>query len=276
MQTMVAVLASALVLTMGIADVKSDLTYKTVGGRELKLDLYLPAQPAAEPVPCVVVIHGGAWMSGKREDMAGFCQGLAAQGLAAATVQYRLAPNDRWPAMIDDCADAVKYLRKNAGEHGLDPARFGAAGASAGAHLSLLLAFKDGWTEGGSSRVSVVLNLFGPTDMGQDFQESLRNMVSQAVVGKPYAEAGAEIKALSPITYVKKGVPPVFTIHGDQDTVVPVRQATRLDEAMKAAGAVHEIRIIEGMGHAAEMNRPTFTAALGEAVVFLKDELLKK
>jgi acetyl esterase/lipase len=273
---MFAVLASALVLSLGVAEVKTDVTYKTVGGRDLKLDLYLPAKPAAEPVPCVVVIHGGAWMSGKREDMAGFCQGLAAQGLAAATVQYRLAPSDRWPAMIEDCADAVRFLRKGSAGYGLDPARFGAAGASAGAHLSLLLAFKEGWADGPSSRVSVVLNLFGPTDLGQDFTEGLRNMVSQAVVGKPYAEAGAEIKALSPVTYVAKGVPPVFTIHGDKDSVVPVRQATRLDEAMQAVGAKHEMRIIPGMGHAAEMTRPEFTAALSEAVVFVKDALLKK
>ncbi len=267
-------LSLALVLAGSLAvDVKADIVYKRVASQELRLDLYLPKEPLARPVPTVVVIHGGAWMGGKRQDMASLATAIAQQGMAAASVQYRLAPRDKWPAMLEDCQDAVRFLRAGAGQWGLDPKRFGATGGSAGGHLALMLGFADGPMSLPSSRVSVVFNIFGPTDLSKDFPVEAANFVSQAVLGKPYKDAMTEIELFSPIRYVDRTSAPVFTIHGTADTTVPVRQAYRLDEALTKAGVEHQLRIVLGMEHDVDMSNQTVAKGMADGVAFLKRHL---
>jgi acetyl esterase/lipase len=255
-----------------------DVVYASVGGRDLRLDLYKPAQ-ASGAVPCVLVFHGGAWFSGNKRDMAPVCEAMARAGLAAATVEYRLAPKDRWPAQIDDCRAALGYLASNAGKHGLRADRFGACGASAGGHLALLLGLEppgraDAETSSPpAARIVAVFNIFGPTDVREDFEPNLRNMVSNALIGKKYEDALEFAKEFSPVAHVRPTSPPVFTMHGDKDTVVPVRQAHRLDEALKAAGVRHELRIVPGMGHALPPGDEAVRKGLEEGIEFLRREL---
>lgn len=266
-------LAAALAPRPGV---ELDIVYAKAGERELRLDLYSPeGQEGA--LPCVLVFHGGAWFSGNKRDMAGVCEAISQAGMRAASVEYRLAPKDRWPAQIEDCRSALRYLGENASKHGIDPARFGTCGASAGGHLALLLGFSPvspgAEEEAGKFRVSAVFNIFGPADVREDFEPNLRNMVANALVGKKYEDALEFAAEFSPVTHVRPGVPPVFTLHGDADTVVPVRQASRLDEALKAAGVRHEMRIVPGMGHAIPVERPEVREGMEAGIRFLKEAL---
>ncbi|MBS1714540.1 MAG: alpha/beta hydrolase fold domain-containing protein [Armatimonadetes bacterium] len=232
-------------------DVKMGLEYGQADGKPLLMDFYMPDKPVRKPVPVVVMIHGGTWMSGSRGDMTPFAMVLAEKGVAVANVDYRLAPKSKWPAMIVDCQNAVRYLHGSGSELGIDPARIGAAGASAGAHLALLLGFTDGWGPGSgpSTRVQAVANFFGPTDLSKDFDKQLADFVGLQVMGKKASEAPEDVKSFSPVNHVDQKSAPVYTVHGTADQVVPVVQADRLETAMKAAGRPHTKVIVEGMGH---------------------------
>lgn len=244
-----------LAAVLATTDPMLDVVYsKPAPETELKMDIYRPEKAIRQPSPCVVVIHGGAWMSGKRQDMTAFCTELAKRGVVAATVQYRLAPKFKWPAMLDDVQTAVRYLRANAAKYEIDPNRIGAMGASAGGHLSLFLGARETRdpkpTEfaSTSSRVRAVFNIFGPVDMLNDFPSTLDGLYL-IVLGKQRVDAAEEIRSASPYYCLDASMCPVFTIHGDQDPLVPVKQANRLDEKLKELKRPHELRIIAGMAH---------------------------
>jgi acetyl esterase/lipase len=246
--------------------------------RELALDFYEPVTAEAGPHPLAIFIHGGSWSGGQRQDMAGFCEKAARHGMAAATVSYRLAPADRWPAMLDDVKAAVRFFRERAGDYKIDPDRIGAAGASAGGHLALLLGAVDDELmaqpyPGRSSRVKAVVNVFGPTDLTKDYPEILSAILSQTVLGKPLRDAGDDIRLMSPVNWISAGDAPVFTIHGSADTLVPPKQAERLAEALAKAGIPHETVIVEGLGHQNPDDLPAGAAAVDKALVWLKAKL---
>ncbi len=273
----------AIFLSLALASPTPDLDvlYSRAGGEELRMDIYSPSGSASAMRPAVLVIHGGAWMSGRRQDMAHSAQALADQGFVAATTSYRLAPKSKWPAMLDDVQTAVRFLRKNAAKYGIDQNRIGSAGASAGGHLALMLGFRDLRDAkpleylGESSRVSAVFNIFGPTDMRRDFPTSL-DVLYTAVLGKPRAQASEEIADASPVRHIDKGDAPVFTIHGKADPLVPFVQAQWLDENLKKAGIVHELHLIEGMGHSIDLGNPAVSSAMQKAVKFLQTHLAAK
>lgn len=271
---------SLLIALQGVTlNVTKDIEIATVNGTSLKADFY-PATPSVrKPDPLVIVIHGGAWISGKKEDMAELCLELQKRGMSAASVSYRLGPKDKWPAMLDDVQTAVRFFRTHAEKYNVDPNRFAASGGSAGGHLALLLGFSDTRDEkselfpGVSSRVSAVFNIFGPTDLTQDYDPLTQSVVSQNVIGKKAADATEDAKKMSPIVYIDKGDAPVFTMHGDADKLVPVKQAQRLDEALKAVGISHELRIIPGMAHGVDRKIPECNKALEEGVRWLANHL---
>lgn len=269
-------LATAILLAMLRTPAPGTITYRTVEGTELKMDVYQVAEKSG-PAPCVVVIHGGAWMGGKREDMAQIAQMIAANGMVAASISYRLAPKHKWPAMIEDAQAAVRYLRENAEKFNIDPKRIGAAGASAGGHLSLLLGTTDGWpdgkTNGTSSKVSAVFNIFGPFDANQDFPVSIGLLLSQTIMGKKFEDAKEDIRLFSPSTYVTKDDAPVFTLHGKEDPLVPFKQAERVDAALKAVGVSHTLRLVDGMKHGIDPSKTEETKGLSDGVKWLKERL---
>ncbi|MBL1151445.1 MAG: alpha/beta hydrolase [Armatimonadetes bacterium] len=268
----------SLVLTFLMGGIDRDVVYSQPGGERLQMDIYHPQTLSSEPKPAVLVIHGGAWVSGKRQDMATMCEALAKEGFLAATVSYRLAPKHKWPTMVEDVRTAVRYLRSRAAELKIDPNRLGAAGASAGGHLALLLGASDSPTrdlaeyKGFSSQVQAVFNLFGPTDLGNDYPQSL-DLMFAVVLGKPKNEATEIVKNASPVTHIGKKSAPVFTLHGKADPLVPVKQAERLDAALKAKGVEHQMRLIDGMKHEVDMTNPAVSSALTEALNWLKKKL---
>jgi acetyl esterase/lipase len=246
--------------------VEENLTYGKGGDTELKLDL---ARPQGEgPFPAIVFIHGGGWYQGGRQAYRTQIEQAAARGYVAATISYRLMTFDEenretataapiFPAQIHDAKAAVRWLRANAEKYGVNPERIGVTGGSAGGHLSLLVGLADAAADlegdGGhsdqSSRVQAVVNVFGPTDMARCYETSSVTWICRLFLGGTPAEAEPTYKAASPITYVSENNPPVLTLHGDQDALVPVEQANLLDEKMKAAGATHTLVILEGQGH---------------------------
>ncbi len=258
---------------------EKDIVYSVVGGAQVKADFYAPELRNPKGDPFVLVIHGGGWTGGKREDMVAICEQLAKVGIASATVSYRLAPQSKYPAQLDDVATAVRFFRSNKAKYGIRTDKIAAAGASAGGHLSLLLGFKD--TKGQklteypdeSSKVQYVFNLFGPTDLRFDFDKAVAGFVSLQVTGQQYDPNGETTKSFSPINYIDSTSAEVFTIHGEADPLVPVMQAKRLDEALKLAHVKHTMRLIPGMKHEVNMEIPEMKKAVDEALAFLVDRL---
>lgn len=263
-----------------VPQVTKDITYRTVAGTALKMDLYRPEGDAK--VPVVVMIHGGAWISGKREDVADLCEWVARSGLAVANIDYRLSPKFRWPAHLEDCQAAVRFLRQNAATYNLSTEKMGTCGVSAGGHLSLLLGMRDtvekGTTDypGQSSRVQAVFNIFGPVDVTQDFNPATASMVSLQVIGKDFLKAHDEAVEFSPVTYVKKGVAPVFTLQGLADPLVPPIQASRLSEAYTKVGEQCVTYLVPKLGHTIDMKNLECVEAVKQGIAFLRRHLVEE
>lgn len=246
--------------------VKENLTYGHADGVELKLDLAHPT--GTGPYPAIVFIHGGGWYQGDRQGYRSQIEEAAKRGYVAVTISYRLMQFDEaqresasadpiFPAQIHDAKAAVRWLRKNADTYRVDPDRIGVTGSSAGGHLSLLIGLTDpeDKLEGRSgnadvsSRVQAVVNVYGPTEMKSCYETSSVAWIFRLFMGGTPDEASGTYRDASPVHYVTPDDPPVLTLHGDRDELVSVAQARLLDEAMKAAGASHELLVLEGQGH---------------------------
>lgn len=262
-----------------------DITYGNVSGVALKMDVYYP-EVADGPVPAIVYVHGGAWISGDKASDEGvrFIPELVARGYTVASVNYRLAPTHKFPAQIEDVKCAIRYLRANAADYGIDPSRIGAAGASAGGHLVALLGTSDpsSGLEGScgfadeSSRVQAVVDLCGPTDLAAllfdvdyvSWIEELYATAAEQVLGTrdPNAEI---VSKLSPVTHVTNDDPPFLIIHGDQDIVVPVSQAEILYDRLVAVQVPATLVVVENAGH--DLTGTNASMALEEIVDMIAD-----
>jgi len=178
------------------------------------LNLALPKKGKG-PFPAVVCIHGGGWRAGKRQDMDFMTEVLARRGYVAATVGYRLVPNARFPAQIEDCKAAVRWLRANAAKYHMNPDRIGAIGPSAGGHLACLLGITDkkGGLEGSggnpdhSSRVQAVVSFFGRTNFTRKtWTNQLEEEVFVPLIGASFDDKPELYKRISPIAYVSDAV----------------------------------------------------------------------
>ncbi|RUL85929.1 alpha/beta hydrolase [Tautonia sociabilis] len=233
-----------------------DLTYATIDGRELKLDL---ARPAGEggPYPAIVAIHGGAWRAGDKADLRGLLAELAGLGYVAISPQYRFCPETTFPAQVHDVKAALRWLKGNAERFGVDPDRVGAVGFSAGGHLALMLGVTDeddgleGPVEDGQpgTRIQAVVNFFGPTDLAADDLPEISKPLVRDFIGGTAEEKPEETKAASPLTFVSEDDPPILTFQGTADPLVPPSQAIKLAEAMAEAGVDGRLELIIGAGH---------------------------
>lgn len=259
-----------------VADVEhlKDIDYAGKGNPNQKLDLLLPKEHASKKRPMVVFIHGGGWHSGRKEDGLDVIRAVTATGdYAAATINYRLSQEAKWPAQIHDCKAAIRFLRGKADEYGIDANRIGVVGMSAGGHLVSLLGTgnDDASLEGEvgafakiSSRVQCVVNFFGPTDFFSDYlpnptpeKAEGRKLVIQ-LLGRNEAEASRNAKAASPVAWVTKDDAPFFTAHGTNDTLVPFSQASTIHTALEKAGVESHLVAMQGAGHgfaSPELNR---------------------
>lgn len=243
------------------ADARSliDLAYVPNGHARQKLDLYLPAKPTG---PLVVWIHGGGWRGGSKSQPPGIK--LLAQGVALASVEYRFSQDALFPAQIEDCKAAIRWLRAHAAEYGYDPKRIGVWGASAGGHLVSLLGvtgqmrdFDVGENLDQSSAVQCVIDWFGPSDFPAydpalptaAVQRENRGSLIAQLLGGPVSEKMELAKRASPITWVTKDAAPMLIMQGTTDPLVPLDQSQRLADKLKSVGAEVTFEVIEGAGH---------------------------
>ncbi len=274
----------------------NDVVYATMGTGELRMDVYLPPNQQA-PSPCLVSIHGGGWAAGTYNQTPPALNQLLQRGFVVVSIEYRLTSREgeygpgvpvTFPAQIHDVKGAVRFLRAHAHEYGIDAARIGSFGTSAGGHLSALLATSGGvdnaeGSTGGnmaySSRVQASVNFFGPTDLllmnldvtdppGSTIDHDAPNSPESRLLGwdepdqgvgdirsnmnnpaAPYPALVALAELCSPIAHVDANDPPMFIGHGLDDTSVPSGQSVRLANALDAVGAPHSLTLVEGAGH---------------------------
>lgn len=274
------IFAAVLSLFTVSSSVTNDITYSKAGGADLKLDIYQPMNAGPGPFPGVVLIHGGAWVSGKKADMNALADGLAKQGFVVANVEYRLAPKFKWPAMLDDVQTATRFLRANAAKYAVDPKRIGSCGASAGGHLAMFLGVSDtrdpkpAEFAGVSSKVKAVFNFFGPCDMSKPFPPVLDG-VYQMVLGKKKADAAEEIRSASPYYLIDKMSAPMFIYQGMADPLVNPEQARLAVARYKEVGVECDARYLDGVGHEIKMTDANAVKAVEAGVAFLKKHLAK-
>jgi acetyl esterase/lipase len=241
-------------LPEGVRLVKN-LQYIEGGHEQNRLDIYLP-EKAEGRLPLVVWIHGGGWQAGSKENCPAIP--LAAKGYAVASVNYRLSQHAVFPAQIEDCKAAIRWLRANAAKYHIDPEHIGVWGGSAGGHLVALLGttgdVKSLEGKGGnldqSSRVQCVLDWFGPTELTTmgPLGDKADGVVAR-LIGGPVSENREKARKASPLTYVGKNSAPFLIMHGDKDNLVPLRQSELLAEALKKAGVEVTLQVVKGSGH---------------------------
>jgi acetyl esterase/lipase len=246
--------------------VERDITYSRVDGSKLLLDLYRPEE-ADGPMPVILWVHGGGWRNGNKTK-GGKALPLVSKGYAVVAINYRLSGVAVFPAQVEDCKAAVRWIRANAKKYDLDGKHIGAWGRSAGGHLAAFLGtvgddvkeFDTGENGKHSSRVQAVCDWFGPSDFLQmdahrinerslvhnrtDSAESM--LVGGPIQQEPYRSI---CRKANPITYVTKNDPPFLIMHGDKDLLVPLHQSELLHDALKKAGVETTLHVVKGVGH---------------------------
>lgn len=237
-----------------LATVIREITYCKVGARELRMDAYLPKNRGANLSSALLYIHGGAWISGDKDEgpIEQDLSELLTRGYAVFSINYRLGPLNQFPAQIEDCKCAVRSLRANAAKYSLDAKRIGVWGSSAGGHLAALLGTTNGIRQlegyGGypeqSSAVQAVATYFGPADLTTSDWGFLDKLGFLVVFGtsKNWGKA-------SPITYVSRNDAPFLVIGGDRDDRVDVRQQQLMYAKLQSVGVPSEMLIVKNCDH---------------------------
>jgi len=239
-----------------------DVTYCTPDGKPQKLDLYFPE--SGGPWPVLLYVHGGSWREGDKAEGAGW-RNLTASGYLIVAVNYRMAAEAKFPAMINDVDCAVRFLRAHHADYNVDTTHIGALGASAGGHLVALLGTSPDFAgrEGveyadQSSRVQAVVTLAGLSDFTVDMPDGINMAIYYAFGGLAGTESEKNIAA-SPVTYITPDDPPFLILHGDKDGVVPVEQAKILHAALTEAGVPSQLGIVENGDHGLQGKNATPT-----------------
>ncbi len=235
----------------GQVTIHDDVVFGEGGGRALRADVFLPPTDDQKR-PGLLLIHGGAWHMGDRKQLRGYGIQMARYGFVCVSCEYRLSGEALWPAQLHDVKAALRWMRANAAEYGIDPQRIAVSGNSAGGHLALMLAatanqpaFEGaGGHAGVDTHCNAVVAIYPPTVLRLDNPDG----VVRALLG---ADAGRDAEDnASPINYVHGQFPPTLLIHGNQDDVVPVAASLKMYEALSKAKAEVEMHIYEGAPHA--------------------------
>ena len=244
------------------------VTYCTDGGEALTLDILEPTQPGGAPHPLLVVVHGGSWSFGSSAMAAQSlltkraAAVLLQRGFVVASINYRFAPRDPWPAQIIDTRCAVRYLRATAPRWNVDPHRFVALGNSSGAQMVSLDALSAGqepqWDNGQysseSSAVAAVVDLWGPVDLTASGWSEEAIQIGNAVFKTSLGTDSDALQRASPVTHIRPGAPPFLIIQGTADMLVPPTQATEIHDRLVAAG---DAATLIDVAHAAHELRPS-------------------
>lgn len=246
---------------------EKDIAYIEGGDEAQKLDIYLPETPSDKPLPLIVHIHGGGWRAGNKFPCP--VSAMVLKGYAVASVEYRFSQKAIFPAQIQDCQAAIRWLRAHAKQYHFDTDHLGAVGGSAGGHLSALVG-----TAGGkkafppigshldqSDRVQAVIDIYGPADFSTVVQQAaedknVKNIFAFNTPSDPYSSLiGTKLDdkpkadAVSPVHYVSKESPPFLILHGTHDTLVPYAQSVELEAALKTQNVPVWLQTLPGSGH---------------------------
>src|SRR5579863_1014582 len=220
------------------------------------MDIVRPKEPGVRPA--ILAIHGGGFRAGSRKGYEKTCATLAEHGYVCATADYRLAPAAPFPAAVYDVKAAVRYLRANAEQLGIDPDKIGVMGGSAGGHLALFLGVTgnvpefegDGPNREQSSRVAVVVDYYGPSDLTKSYGRSVDAAeVLPLFLGGDLAHARAMHLRASPLNWVTPDAAPTLAIQGTKDRYVNYEQSVGIVERLLGAGVEAELESIEGADH---------------------------
>ena len=256
--------------------VEKDIPYVPDGDKAQALDLYLPAETAEKPEPLIVWIHGGGWQGGSKAGCPAV--GFLKKGYIVASVEYRFSQKALFPAQIQDCQAAIRWLRANSKKYNIDPDHIGVWGASAGGHLVALLGTSGGkkaftpvgGNEDQSDRVQAVCDFFGPADFHTVVEQAaadkdVKNIFKFETADEPYSKLiGVHVgtdkekdDAVSPVHYVSKDNPPFLILHGTVDALVPYAQSVELADDLEKAGASVVLQKLPGANHGGpQFNQP--------------------
>jgi acetyl esterase len=255
-----AVLLSASLASSAWAGAYENVEYSNPSGRTLRFDASIPEGQG--PFPAVVIVHGGAWVTGdRRGSVEPLFKPLTNAGYAWFSIDYRLAGNFDFSSIpslltsvgvmdeaIEDVRQAVLFIRQNAAKYRIDPSRIALLGESAGAHLASMAALKPVT----GSEVQAAIAFYSPSDLESLVQKmpQIPENVRRAVKGTSFAELLlARLRTLSPIQWVRKDAPPFLLVHGTSDGLVPYEQSEEMCAAIKKAGAQCELFAVTGGTH---------------------------
>ena len=259
--------------------IKSDISYSKAD-EKLCMDIALPTQ-TSHPVPCIVVIHGGAWMQGNKSMHTEDIKYFARQGYVSASIGYRLAPNYQFPVQVEDVKCAIRYLRANSKKFNIDPNHIGALGYSAGAHLSMMLGTLDkgdglegaGDWPNESSKVQAVVSFFGPTQLdAKDIPQGSVPLVS-TFIGGSQTEKPAAYRQASPLTYVSPEDAPMLLFQGTTDPLVPYSQAIKMVTALTRNQIPGRVELLLNADHGGNWGVEEFERTRNATTAFFKKHL---
>jgi len=274
----------------GEYDIQPNITYAIANNTELKLDLYLPRDRSV-PHPTLILFHGGGWIAGQKERNVLYLLPYLTLGWATINVEYRVSSKSAAPAAVEDCRCALRWAAYHAKEYNLDASKFVLTGTSAGGHLALITGMLPAnsifdrqcptpdsirWRAGTEPEVKVaaIINWFGITDVAELLNGP--NAKHYAIEWFGSMSNREELaRQVSPINYVRVGLPPIITIHGDQDNIVPYSHAMKLHAALDKADVPNQLVTIRGAMHGG-FNRQALVDSYAAIRQFLrKNDILK-
>ena len=257
-----------------------DVVYGSANNTPLKLDIWYP-RDNPNTTPTVVYIHGGGWIFGSKEGSVYQLLPYLERGWRVVNVEYRMAGNSLAPGSVEDTRCALRWIHRNAAQWKFDTSKIILTGHSAGGHLSLITGmlpdgtaldnrcYADAKYGDVPMKVAGIVNWYGISDVNDLIKgPNVKNYAVMWMGSLPNAEEVA--KSVSPLTYVRAGLPPIITIHGDKDDVVPYTHATRLHDALKKDKNVERLVTINGGGHGM-FTKEQYTKGFDEIWKFLKD-----
>ena len=273
--------------TEGPIKAEKTVTYATVDGRELGLDVYAPKRIGDAASPAILVIHGGGWSAGDKGDASKFSHWLAEHGYAVFDLDYRTKPQPNWKSATGDVKCAIGWLKQHATtpDWKVDPKRITLLGRSAGGHLALLAAYTPGdpklppSCEAPDTSVESVVDYYGPTELTWDYAHPSNPAVYDSrakeegfVGGTPTSQADL-YRLLSHALRVTESAPRTLLIHGGRDQFVAKENSEMMGDKLHAAGVRYDVLLIPYAQHGFDFMFGGFSEQLVEVVLvkFLED-----
>lgn len=256
----------------------NDVEYGRVGDRPLLLDRFTPKTPR-ENAPALICVHGGSWSGGHKEDLAYYGYWFAERGYVTVSIEYRRSREAPFPAALEDTKCAIRWLRANAAEYGVDPDRIAILGGSAGGHLALMAAYTDAAAgfegTGGhpdvSSSVAAVIDFYGPTDLTHELTRD--HPAVTKFLNANYADSPGIFAAASPLHALDADDPPTLVIHGTVDEIVSVEHSDWLVERLKDLGIPYGYDRIHGWPHGLDAVAAVNAHSSALALHFLEEHM---